>query len=176
MSRFGNLLDGLVGLLDYSRVFFILTQIEILAELALATLEFTRQLTKFLFFGTPLAFRHGHGVLFQIFLQTLQLLGHALELLVALGKLAFQLLGSLLCRRRVAENTLGVFIANLQFGGISTRHEQCGHQGCQDNGFNFQLDTPELKRSAHLELEDFSLVAVFLIQRLADTEFERANR
>jgi hypothetical protein len=168
---FGNLLDGLVGLFDHCCILFILTEIQILTEFALATLKLTGQLTEFLFLGPTVALRHRHRILFQIFLHALQLLGHTLQILIPLGKLAFQLLGGLLSSRRISEDALRIHITHLQLGSDSASNAEDRHQRCQNNGLNFQLDTPESKCAAQLELEQLWIITRLLVQRLTQTEF-----
>ena len=130
-----------------------------------------------IFYAQALSFRHRYRVFLQTPLQGLDLLGHGLQILIALGELAFELLAGLLGGRRVTENALRIDVANLQFGRRLTGNEQQGgHQRCQNKGLSFQHVTPELKVCTELKLEVFGLVVILLVDRIGVTELERTDR
>ncbi len=178
LFRLGKLLDRLIGLLDDRGVFLVLAQVEIFTEFALFPLEFARQLVEFLFLGTPIRLGHGKGVLLQSLLHSLQLLRHALKILIAFREFGFDLLGCFDGSRCVAEDPMGVDVTDLErirCGGIG--YGKHGHQRDQQGGnFLVQADFSCLKSLSHLELEFLKFITILLVERLGNTEFKRAER
>ena len=86
---FGDIFDRNICFFYDCGIFFILTQIQIFAEFALATLEITRQIIEIFFFATAFIFGHRDGVFFQVILHSLQASCHILQFLVAFRKFGF---------------------------------------------------------------------------------------
>src|SRR5258708_8168403 len=88
----GDLADHAVGLLDHLRQLLVASLVQVLAELALLALEVAILLAEFPFLVTPLVLAHRHGILVEVVLHALELLGKLGELLVALLELGLDLL------------------------------------------------------------------------------------
>src|SRR5689334_311035 len=109
----GNLADHAVRLLHHLRQLFVAPLVEVLAKFALLSLELAVGVAEVALLGAALRLAHGHGVLLQVLLHALRLVGHARELLVALLKLRLDLLLRALRGRGVAQDALGVDEAEL---------------------------------------------------------------
>src|SRR5919201_3385769 len=119
----GDLPDDAVRLLDHLRQLLVAALVEILAELALLSLEVAVQVAEIALFRPALRLAHGDGVLLQVLLHALELIGDARELLVALLEFRFDLFLRALRGRGVTQDALGVDEAEL---GRSCR----GGHGC----------------------------------------------
>src|SRR5688572_6884142 len=79
----GDLPDDAVAHLDDLRQLLVAALVEVLAVLALLALELAVEVAELALLGAPRRLGHGHGVLLQVLLRALELLGHLGELLLA---------------------------------------------------------------------------------------------
>src|SRR5436190_5869999 len=117
----GDLADDAVRLLHDLRQLLVTALIQVFAELALLALEIAVQLAELALLGAPLRLAHRHGVLLEVFLHALELIGHARELLVAFLELRLDLLLRALRGDGVAQDALGVDEAELAGDGDCSR-------------------------------------------------------
>src|SRR5918999_4072250 len=103
-----DLPDHAVGKLHHLRELLVPPLIEVLAELALLSLELAVEVGELALAVTPLGLAHGHRVLVEVVLHALQLARDLRELLIALLELRLDLLLRALRRRGVAQDALGV--------------------------------------------------------------------
>src|SRR5262245_47066510 len=130
----GDLVDHPVGLLDHLRQLLVAALVQVLPELALLALEVAVQLAELALAVAALALAHGHRVLLDVVLHLLQVARDARQLLVALLELAFDLALRAHRRHRLAQDALGVDVADLHRrrdglrDGERRRRQERGHQ------------------------------------------------
>eukprot|EP01022_Parablepharisma_sp_SALTPOND_P013892 TRINITY_DN1866_c0_g2_i1.p1 TRINITY_DN1866_c0_g2~~TRINITY_DN1866_c0_g2_i1.p1 ORF type:complete len:1951 (-),score=559.27 TRINITY_DN1866_c0_g2_i1:2287-8139(-) len=190
LFSFGDLADHLVGALQHHSQFLVATLVQVFAEFTLLALEFLVQIGQVaLALGTVGVGQHG-GILVQLLGLGLQACSHILQVAVALGELGFQLRLRRLGRCGFAEDALGAdegdFGAFLRVGRGKAQQAGSHHDGLQgQERFGHELQDyspyyesmmPALEAGTQLELEGLRLVAVFEVQRLAETELQGADR
>src|SRR5512145_2288459 len=112
-----DLPDYPVRLLDDLRELLVSALVQVLAELALLSLEVAVELAELALLGAALALGHGHGFLVQLRLHALQVGGDPGELAVALLELGLDLLLRPHRGGRVAQDALGMHEAELAARG-----------------------------------------------------------
>src|SRR5688500_4817299 len=130
----GDLADDAVRLLHDLRELLVAALVQILAELALLALELAVQVAELPLLGAPLRLAQRHGVLLEVLLHALELLGDAGQLAVALLELALDLLLRPYRGRRVAQDALGMHEAELadrllRGGGAGDEGQRHGENG-----------------------------------------------
>src|SRR5688572_16808320 len=104
----GDLADHAVRLLHHLRQLLVAPLVQVLAKLALLPLELALQVAELALLAAALCLAHGDGVLVQVLLHALELVGEPRQFLVALLELGLDLLLRALRRHGVAQDALGV--------------------------------------------------------------------
>ena len=79
--------------------------------------------------------------------------------------------------RGIAENALGIYVADLHLCRHSLSDGQRSHEGDEQSGnLLVQSNISWLESLSHLELERLQFITVLLVERCTNTEFERPHR
>src|SRR6478735_2851662 len=174
----GDLADHAVRLLHHLGELLVAPRVEVLAELALLSLEVAVELAEVALLRAALRIAHRDGVLLEVFLQPLQLARHLGELLIALLELGLDLLLRALRRRRLAQDALGVDEAELARRGRGLRVSGRGAGKRRGKHEGLQLHRPLQASESGAESELYPLlnVAFARVQGHGERDLQRPER
>src|SRR5690606_5277550 len=124
---FGNLLDRRVGLLDDIRKLFVAATVEVFLEFAALALEVGIKVGQFALTADTFGFWQYGCVFIKLLDLITQVVGHALQFVVALLEFGLDFGLRSTGRLGVAQNTFGADKTN--FGALLLRLNRCGAHG-----------------------------------------------